>query len=153
MRGLEALCLIDFITPQRRTAKAVKKVQVQWKDTGLWSALMQVPEGQIRNHPAAVNLLLSTEFRSQIQRLPGMILWNYYRHRDGAAIPWIFTKGRHTLGLAHVPLEVPRRYDFNILRSFTKDSSHSFAVLLTAASSKPTVVNRHLVTVPYNLVF
>lgn len=153
MRGLEALCLIDFIPPRPRAVKAVKKLQVQWKDVGLWSALTQIPADQIRNHPVAINLLLSTEFRSQIQRLPGTILWSHYRHRDGAAIPWIFTKGQTSLAIASISLEVPRRYDFNVLRSFMKDRPRSFAVLLTAASAEPSVVTRNIVTLPYNRVF
>lgn len=153
LSALEALCLIDFIPSWQQRTNAIKKLRVEWKDTGLWSSLMQIPETQIPHHAIALNLLLSTELRSQLQFFPDPVLWHGYRHRNGASIPWIFTKGQSTFALSHLPIEAPSQYDLNSLRSFLRIKDKSFAVMLTSEKAKPTLIERNLFSLPYNLVF
>lgn len=153
LKALEALCILDFIPAWRHRRKAVKKMQIQWKDTGLWSAVTHTIPEDVMNSLRAVNLLLSTEWRAQLQFLSGPVLWHSYRHRDGSYLPWIFRQGETVLAITYLPVENPGLNELRLMTRFLADQRHSLAVVLASPKSTPLLVNPRLMMLPMNTVF
>ncbi len=153
LRTLEILALVDMIPPDIRSQKAIRKSQVEWKDSGLWGYLTGQEQDNCLSDIKAVHLLLTQEFRSQISDFDDAIFWYFYRNRDGADIPWIFKKGGQSVALKFYPSEVPASHDWRILKKFVNENKSSLALVLGPEKSTPTVLDKKIWFLPFNLVF
>jgi len=153
IRSLEILALVDMIPPVIRAQKAVRKFQVEWKDSGLWGYLTGQTKSRCLFDIKAVHLLLTQEFRSQTSDFDDAVFWNFYRNRDGADIPWIFKRGSRSVALKFHPSEVPPSYDWRILKKFVNENKESLAIVLGPEKSTPTVLDEKIWFLPLTLVF
>lgn len=153
MQALEILALIDMIPPEMRAKKTINKFQVEWKDSGLWGYLVGLEKEKCFSDIKALHLLLTQEFRSQLNGLDQIIFWYFYRNRDGAVIPWIFKKGTQVVALKFHPSEHPRAYDWRILKKFVSENAESLGILIGPEKAHPTILDKKIWFMPITLLF
>lgn len=153
LRALEALALVDFVMPHRRTEKSVKKLRVEWKDTGLWCFLTNHSRESVGNNVQGIGLMISCELRSQRQLLAETSDWSFFRSREGSLVPWIFKAGRKTVVLQYLPLENPGAYDVRTLRRIVEETGDGLGIILGPEKTKPALFDRSILLVPWTMVF
>lgn len=153
LAALEALSLVDSISPEIRTEKSMRKPKVEWKDSGLWSFLVQQNHEAISHNLQAVSLLLSCEFRSQKQLLKNKMEWSYFKSREGSLVPWILKMDSKTIAIQYLPLENPTSYDFRTLKKIVSKTKKSLGIVLGSEKTKPYLLDEKIILLPWTLVF
>ncbi len=135
LRALETLSLIDQIPPIVWGKKPVKKLRLEWKDTGLW--LHAGGFGQIDQMPIELLLALSIsqELRYQSSFFQTRPHWCYYRSLDGAQIPWIFESHKRQIAIHFVFEETPKPYSYRALRHFIEKNPKAIGIVLGRATT------------------
>lgn len=153
IRALEAFCLIEFVVPMKRGVKTTQKMRVEWKDNGLWYHALGEPNLEGLTKSKALNLLISHEFRSQIQMNSQTVFKSFYKNRDGASLPWIFSSAGKSVALIFLPHENPKIYDYRCLKQFVAESSATLGIVLGPEKVRPGVLTKNLWHLPYTSVF
>lgn len=153
LRALEILTVLDRIPPHLSSKKSIKKLQIEWKDSGLWGFLVGLQKEDSLLNIKAIGLLLTQEFRSQLSEFEDPVFWNFYRSREGACIPWIFKKGDYALAVKFYPSEIPSPYDWRILKKFVQTNKKSLGLLIGPQKATPTILDDRIWFVPLTFVF
>lgn len=151
--ALEALSLIDLLTPTVRGPKSLRKRRVEWKDVALWNHLAGVPLHALDRDFTALQLLIGHDLRSQIGFMANPVAWTYHRTRDGTDIPWVFKRGKKTLAMIWRPLEAPGPMEYRGLRQFVEKDPNARGIVIGTAKSPVVPLGKRLVLVPFTRIF
>lgn len=153
LHALHALSLVDFIPPETAAENATRKLRISWKDIGLWNHLAGVPRHLLDRDVTAMGVMISQELRTQVGLMGQSVLWTSYKHRNGAAIPWILRQGRAVIAITHIPVESPRPYDYRALKNFLAKESNGIGLIFGAEKSPIMPLTEKIWLVPYTWLF
>ncbi len=153
LQALETLALIDRIPPLALGKKSVKKLRIEWKDTGLWLHASGYTLTDQTSHEPLLALSLSQEFRHQISFFQPTPHWRHYRSLDGAKIPWIFESKKRQVAITFIFEETPKPYSYRALRHFIEKNPKSLGVILGRATTKIVPLHPRIWLVPYTAVY
>lgn len=128
-------------------------MRIEWKDNGLWYHALGEPQMEGLTLMKALHLLISHEFRSQIEWEQKPVLKSFYKSRDGALIPWIFKCHGAELAFLFLPHENPKVYDYRSLKQFVSDTPNSLGIVLGPEKTIPKPIGKNLWHLPYPVVF
>ncbi len=151
--ALAALSLVDLLPPETATENATRKLRIAWKDIGLWNHLMGVPRHILGRDSTALGVMISQELRTQVSLMGKTVLWSSYRHRNGAAIPWILKLGQSIIAMTQISVESPKPYDYRALKNFLAKQPHGIGLVFGAEKSPIMPLTESIWLVPYTWLF
>lgn len=151
--ALELLGLVERIPPEVLSRKSVRKMQIEWKDVGLWGFALGLSSCPQEPDDAVLSPLLTQEFMVQLSQMEGPVHWSFYKSRDGARIPWIFRRGKSSLALLTLPVESPSPYDYRVLKGFLSKEKQGLGIILGPRTTRVQALAPNLWMLPYLSVF
>lgn len=153
VQALLELSLIDLIPSEHAAKKSVKKLRIEWKDVGLWNHFVGIPDHLLDRDSQLRKVMIAQELRSQINQITPQVLWNFYKNRDGATIPWILHQGQSTIAITHVSVESPKPYDYRALKNFIAKKPNRLGIVIGAEKSPILPLAERIWLVPYTHLF